>query len=150
MGEVQGAPQRSDACLPTIKRPWITLACLAVTALMILLFVFDGLPNPIAPAEAAILSSALLLLVAFGWELDPVRDIVRDVDWESLFLFFFFVSVMVGALDKTGIIGALGSAMGVYFGDNVIVASLLLLFGIGTLSFFSTDVWQRPSPWCLW
>ena len=127
-------PEAEAIMLPTIKRPWITLACLAVTALMILLFVFgEELPNPIAPPEAAIIGSALLLLVAFGSGLDPVRDILRDVDWESL-LFLVCIFVMVGALDKTGIIGALGSAMGAFFGDNVIVASLLLLFGIGTLS----------------
>jgi len=127
-------PETEAIVLPTIKRPWITLACLAVTALMILLFVFgEDLPNPIAPPEAAIIGSALLLLVAFGSGLDPVRDILRDVDWESL-LFLVCIFVMVGALDKTGIIGALGSAMGAFFGDNVIVASLLLLFGIGTLS----------------
>ena len=44
------------------------------------------------------------------------------------------IFVLVGALDKTGIIGALGSTMGAFFGNNVIVASLLLLFGIGILS----------------
>jgi len=127
-------PEAVAIMLPTIRRPWITLACLAVTALMIVLFVFgEDLPNPIAPPEAAIIGSALLLLVAFGSGLDPVRDILRDVDWESL-LFLVCIFVLVGALDKTGIIGALGSTMGAFFGNNVIVASLLLLFGIGILS----------------
>ena len=127
-------PEAEAIILPSIKRPWITLACLAVTALMIVLFVLgEDLPNPIAPPEAAIIGSALLLLIAFGSGLDPVRDILRDVDWESL-LFLVCIFVLVGALDKTGIIGALGSTMGAFFGNNVIVASLLLLFGIGILS----------------
>ena len=60
-------------------------------------------------------------------------DILRDVDWESL-LFFVCIFVLVGALDKTGVIAGLGNAMGAFFGGNLMVASLLLLTTIGMLS----------------
>jgi Citrate transporter len=55
------------------------------------------------------------------------------VDWETL-LFFVCIFVLVGALEKTGVIGALGKAMGESFGSNVVLASFLLLGGIGILS----------------
>ena len=55
------------------------------------------------------------------------------MDWETL-LFFVCIFVLVGALEKTGVIGALGKAMGESFGSNVVLASLLLLGGIGVLS----------------
>jgi Na+/H+ antiporter NhaD/arsenite permease-like protein len=42
--------------------------------------------------------------------------------------------VLVGALEKTGVTGALGSVMGAFFGNGVAEASPLLLFGIGLLS----------------
>ena len=44
------------------------------------------------------------------------------------------IFVLVGALDKTGVISGLGSVLGGFFGSNVLVASLLLLGGIGILS----------------
>ncbi|HVM77529.1 MAG TPA: SLC13 family permease [Stellaceae bacterium] len=122
------------AALPRIERPMVMLACLAVLAVMIGLFVTgESLPNPIAPPAVAILGSTLVLLIAYWTRLDDVGAILRDVDWESL-LFFVFIFILVGALEKTGVIAALGSAMGELFGTNVASASLLLLFAIGILS----------------
>jgi Na+/H+ antiporter NhaD/arsenite permease-like protein len=74
--------------LPRIERPLVLLACLMVLAVMIVLFVFgESLQNPIAPPAAAIIGSALLLLIAFATGLDSVGDILRGVDWETwLFL----------------------------------------------------------------
>jgi Na+/H+ antiporter NhaD/arsenite permease-like protein len=127
-------PDKDVVAPPQIKRPWVTVACLAVLVLMIALFVFgEDLPNPIAPPEAAIIGSALLLLIAFGTGLDVVSNILRDIDWDSL-LFLVCIFVLVGALDKTGVIAALGNSMGALFGNNVMVATLLLLVGIGVLS----------------
>jgi len=126
--------ESGPAILPRIERPFVTAACLAVLGLMIVLFVLgEGLPNPISPPAAAIVGAALVLLIAYWTDLDQVRDILRDVDWESL-LFFVFIFVLVGALEKTGVIGALGSAMGALFDANAAIASVLLLFTIGILS----------------
>ena len=58
---------------PPIKRPWVLVACLGVVALMIAMFVFgERLPNPIAPPQAAIIGSALLLLIAYGTKLEQI------------------------------------------------------------------------------
>jgi Na+/H+ antiporter NhaD/arsenite permease-like protein len=127
-------PHTQDENPPKIRRPWEMLACLAVLGLMIALFVFgESLPNPVAPPAVAIVGAAMVLLLAYWTKLDSVGDILRDVDWESL-LFFVCIFVMVGALDKTGVIAALGNAMGAFFGSNVMVASLMLLAAIGALS----------------
>lgn len=77
------------------------------------------------------IGSTLLLLIANWTKLDDVGAILPDVDWESL-LFFVFIFVLVGALEKNRVIAALGSAMGSLFGRNVAIASLLLLFSIST------------------
>ena len=120
--------------LPRIQRPLVMTACLAVLCVMIVLFVFgESLPNPIAPPAVAIVGSTLVLLIAYWTRLDDVGAILRDVDWESL-LFFVFIFVLVGALEKTGVIAALGSTMGKILGGNVTIASILLLFCIGILS----------------
>jgi Na+/H+ antiporter NhaD/arsenite permease-like protein len=127
VGDMAFAPARID-------RPWVMLAYLVVLAVMVALFVFgETLPNPIAPPAVALVGAALVLLIAYWTGLDRVRDILRDVDWETL-LFFVCIFVLVGALQKTGVIGALGNAMGESFGSNVVLASLLLLGGIGILS----------------
>ena len=72
-------------------------------------------------------------MIAYSTGIDNIGDILRDLDWETL-LFFVCIFVLVGALDKTGVIGALGTSMGELFGDNILLASLVLLFGIGALS----------------
>jgi len=128
------APDAGPVALPRIERPFVMLACLAVLVVMIVLFVFgESLPNPISPPAVAIVGATLVLLIAFRTKLDSVTDILRDVDWESL-LFFVFIFILVGALEKTGVIGAIGSTMGTLFGSHVAIASLLLLFSIGILS----------------
>jgi Na+/H+ antiporter NhaD/arsenite permease-like protein len=126
-------PESETISIPRIKRPWVLLACLATVGLMILLFVYgEELPNPIAPPEAAI-GSALLLMIVFVTGLDDVGKILHDIDWESL-LFLVCIFILVGALDKTGVIADLGNFLGTFFGNDVVLASLLLLTGIGVLS----------------
>ncbi len=128
--------------IPRIKRPWVLLACLAAVGLMIMLFIYgEDLPNPIAPPEAAIIGSALLLMIVFVTGLDDVGKILHDIDWESL-LFLVCIFILVGALDKTGVIADLGSFLGTFFGNNVVLASLLLLTGIGVLSSVIPNVAQ--------
>ena len=127
-------PESETISIPRIKRPWVLLACLAAVGLMIMLFIYgEELPNPIAPPEAAIIGSALLLMIVFVTGLDDVGKILHDIDWESL-LFLICIFILVGALDKTGVIADLGSFLGTFFGNNVVLASLLLLTGIGVLS----------------
>jgi Na+/H+ antiporter NhaD/arsenite permease-like protein len=127
-------PESETISIPRIKRPWVLLACLAAVGLMIMLFIYgEELPNPIAPPEAAIIGSALLLMIVFVTKLDDVGKILHDIDWESL-LFLVCIFILVGALDKTGVIADLGKFLGTLFGNNVVLASLLLLTGIGVLS----------------
>jgi Na+/H+ antiporter NhaD/arsenite permease-like protein len=127
-------PESETISIPRIKRPWVLLACLAAVGLMIMLFIYgEDLPNPIAPPEAAIIGSALLLMIVFVTGLDDVGKILHDIDWESL-LFLICIFILVGALDKTGVIADLGSFLGTFIGNNVVLASLLLLTGIGVLS----------------
>ena len=127
-------PASETISIPRIERPRVLLACLAAVGAMIMLFIYgEELPNPIAPPAAAIIGSALLLMIVFVTKLDDVGNILHDIDWESL-LFLICIFILVGALDKTGVIADLGQFLGMFFGSNVVLASLLLLAGIGVLS----------------
>jgi len=125
--ELAAAPLR-------IARPGVLVAYLAVLAAMITLFVIgEDLPNPMGPPGVAVIGAGLALLIAYATGADDVHDILRDIDWETL-LFFVCIFVLVGALNQTGVIAALGTAMGALFGNNVVLASFLLLGGIGAAS----------------
>ncbi|HET6184886.1 MAG TPA: SLC13 family permease [Acetobacteraceae bacterium] len=127
-------PERETVALPPITRPFALAACSAVLAVMIALFMFgESIDPPVSPPAVAVIGSGFVLLIAFTTKLDSVREILRDVDWETL-LFFICIFVLVGALDRTGVIGALGNSMGSWLGTNLLVASLVLLFGIAVLS----------------
>src|SRR6185369_16799553 len=96
---------------PRIARPVVMAACLSVLAVMIGLFVLgERLAHPIGPPAVAVIGASLVLLIAYWTKLDSVANILKDVDWETL-LFLVGIFVMVGALDKTGVLGALGSMM---------------------------------------
>ena len=66
---------------------------LAVLALMVLLFLFgEALPTHIVPPAVAIIGATLALLVVYGARVEPVDDVLRDVDWKTLvFLGAIFV-----------------------------------------------------------
>ena len=68
-----------------IEHPWFAAFALAVLACMVVLFVFgEELPHRIVPPAVAVIGASLALLIAFAAKIEPVDDIVRDVDWKTL------------------------------------------------------------------
>jgi len=119
---------------PQINHPR-TLAVGSVIILFVLVFfvIGDGTLVNVSPPAVALMGAALALLLAHQSKIDTVTQILRDVDWGTL-IFFMSVFVLIGGLEKTGIIGQLSQVLAVTIGKNIFVGSLLLLFAIGILS----------------
>ena len=93
----------------------------------------ESLPVPISPAAVALLGAALAMLLAHHSQIDSVNNILRDLDWSTL-LFFMSFFVLIGGLEKTGIIGHLSGFLAVILGKNIFLGSLGLLFVVGLMS----------------
>jgi Na+/H+ antiporter NhaD/arsenite permease-like protein len=93
----------------------------------------ESLPVPISPAAVALLGAALALLLAHQSKIDTVSNILRDVDWSTL-IFFMSTFVLIGGLEKTGVVKSLSGVLALILGQNIALGSLVLLFFVGLLS----------------
>ncbi len=119
---------------PRINHPRVLAVGGLIIAFVLVLFVVgESLPVPISPAGVALLGAALAMLLAHQSKIDSVNNILRDLDWSTL-LFFMSFFVLIGGLEKTGIISNLSGLLGVILGKNIFIGSLALLFFVGLLS----------------
>jgi Na+/H+ antiporter NhaD/arsenite permease-like protein len=97
-----------DVEIPRIEHFAVLIIGVLILALMVALFIFgEDLPGRLGPPGAAIVGASLILLTIYLSGIDTVFSILSDVDWTTL-LFFIGIFVMVGALDTTGVISAVG------------------------------------------
>jgi Na+/H+ antiporter NhaD/arsenite permease-like protein len=119
---------------PQINHPQVVMVGGVIVALVLIFFVIgESLPIPISPAAAALLGAALALLLSHHSKIDSVNHILRDVDWSTL-IFFMSIFVLIGGLEKTGVINALSGILAIIIGKNIFLGSLVLLFFVGILS----------------
>ncbi|MBE9097389.1 ArsB/NhaD family transporter [Tychonema sp. LEGE 07203] len=119
---------------PTINHPRVLAVGGLIVAFVLLFFVVgESLPIPISPAAVALLGAGLAMLLAHQSKIDTVNNILRDLDWSTL-LFFMSFFVLIGGLEKTGIIGNLSGFLVVILGKNIFLGSLALLFFVGLMS----------------
>jgi Na+/H+ antiporter NhaD/arsenite permease-like protein len=119
---------------PKINHPRILMLGGLLIAVVLLFFVIgETLPTPIPPAAVALLGAAVALLLANQSKLDTVNNILRDVDWSTL-LFFMSIFVVIGGLEKTGVINSISGLLAVLLGKNIALGSISLLFLVGLLS----------------
>jgi len=120
--------------LKQIAQPTLCICSLGVLGVMICLFLFgDFLPTKIIPPAAAIMGATLALLVIYSLKVEPVEQVLRDVDWKTL-LFLFCMFCLVEAVIKSGVLQSLSLGMNDWFGDNLLLAGFFLLACIGLLS----------------
>jgi Na+/H+ antiporter NhaD/arsenite permease-like protein len=120
--------------LPKINHPRILAIGGLIAAFVITFFIIgESLPIPISPGAVALLGAALALLLSHHSHIDSINHILRDIDWSTL-LFFMAVFVLVGGLQKTGVINSLSGVLAVVVGTNIAFGSILLLFVVGLLS----------------
>jgi Na+/H+ antiporter NhaD/arsenite permease-like protein len=119
---------------PKINHPRVlAVGSLIVTFVLVFFVVGESLPVPISPAGVALLGAAFAMLLSHHSKIDTVHNILRDVDWSTL-IFFMSIFVLIGGLEKTGVISGLSGVLAVILGKNIILGSLVLLFFVGILS----------------
>ncbi|AFY45404.1 SLC13 family permease [Nostoc sp. PCC 7107] len=119
---------------PQINHPRVLTVGAVIIAFVLVFFVIgESLPIPISPAAVALLGAALALLLSHHSRIDTVNNILRDVDWSTL-IFFMSIFVLIGGLEKTGVINGLSGVLAIILGKNIVLGSLVLLFLVGILS----------------
>ncbi|BAY15587.1 hypothetical protein NIES21_14040 [Anabaenopsis circularis NIES-21] len=117
-----------------INHPRVVAVGAVIIAFVLVFFVIgESLPVPISPAAVALLGAALALLLSHHTRIDTVNNILRDVDWSTL-IFFMSIFVLIGGLEKTGVINSLSGFLAIFLGKNIVLGSLFLLFFVGILS----------------
>lgn len=117
-----------------ISHPRMLSIGAGIAVLVLLFFVIgETLPVPISPATVALLGAALCLMLAHHSKIDTVNHILRDVDWSTL-IFFMSIFVLIGGLEKTGVVRSASGALAVLLGQNIAIGALLLLFASGIIS----------------
>ncbi len=116
-----------------ISKRMLRLGLAALIAAVVLLvsqgYLEAAFAIPLTVALAALIPAFVLLLVGRG----GVEDTLKKVDYELL-LFFIGLFVLVGGLEKTGIIGVFATGwVGASMGNNTVLLSLLL-FGSALIS----------------
>ena len=80
---------------------------LLVLGVMIVLFlVGEQLPMQVVPPAVAIVGASLALLVVYSTHVEPIEQVLRDIDWKTL-IFLMCMFTMVQAFTKTGILRSL-------------------------------------------
>jgi Na+/H+ antiporter NhaD/arsenite permease-like protein len=117
-----------------IQHPRMLSMCGIIVAIVLVFFVIgELLPSPISPATIALLGAALCLLLSHHTKTDSVQNILKDIDWSTL-IFFMSIFVLIGALEKTGVIAGASGLLAIVLGKNIALGSILLLFTVGLLS----------------
>ncbi len=118
----------------SIEHPWFVALSLSVLGLMIgLFFIGEHLPTPIVPPAVAIIGATLALLVIYALRIEPLDNVIRDVDWKTL-IFLSAIFCLVQAFSKTGLLQGMGITLNSWFGSNFVLVALALLGGIGAMS----------------
>ena len=119
---------------PKINHPKVLMLGGLLTVVVLIFFVIgESLPTPIPPAAVALLGAAVALFLADRSKIDSVNNILKDVDWSTL-LFFMSTFVLIGGLEKTGVLNSISSLLAVILGKNIALGSIALLILVGLLS----------------
>ncbi len=117
-----------------LQRPYLCLFALLILVLMVKLFIFgDSLPSKIVPPAVAIIAASLALLLIYEAKIEPVNKVLADVDWKTL-LFLICLFCLVEAFATTGILQGMSQNLYKWFGTNLVLISLIILFGVGLSS----------------
>jgi Na+/H+ antiporter NhaD/arsenite permease-like protein len=120
--------------LGKIEHPRFALLALTTLLCMVALFLFgEYLPRPIVPPTAAIIGAALSLLLVYSTKIEPVDNVLKDIDWKTL-VFLFSIFCLVQGVTRTGLLQSLALKLQGWFGTDLTIVALVFLGGIGILS----------------
>jgi Na+/H+ antiporter NhaD/arsenite permease-like protein len=119
---------------PQIAHPEVLVLGGVIMAGVLTFFVVgEMLPVPVPPATVALFGAALALLLAHLTKLDRVERILRDLDWSTL-IFFMSIFVLIGGLEKTGILDRLSDFLAMVLGRNITLGAIAIVFLTGIIS----------------
>jgi Na+/H+ antiporter NhaD/arsenite permease-like protein len=119
---------------PKINHPRTLIVGAIIAAFVLIFFVVgETLPVPVSPATVALLGATLAMMLAHHSKIDTVSHILRDVDWSTL-IFFMCIFVVIGGLEKTGVINSLSGILAVLLGKNIFLGSISILLFVGLVS----------------
>ncbi|HOW74823.1 MAG TPA: SLC13 family permease [Candidatus Competibacteraceae bacterium] len=123
-----------------IKHPAFLVLSLLVVLLMVALFIIgESLPTRIVPPQVAIIGASLALLVVYGVRIEPVGEVIRDVDWKTL-VFLGAIFTLVQAFVKTELLQGLSIQFYDWFGTRFTLVALVTLASIGTIGFVVANI----------
>ena len=131
-------PGKVSDVMTLIEREAIQDSRLLARSLVVLAAVLVGFvlpPAVIEPSLVALLGAGVLVLLS---GLGPDEYLV-DIEWETL-LFFVGLFVLVGALVEVGAIDKLADGLADAVGDDVVLATMTLLFASAILSAFVDNI----------
>jgi Na+/H+ antiporter NhaD/arsenite permease-like protein len=118
----------------TVERPGFLVLSLLVLVTMVALFLFgESLPAQIVPPHDAIIAAALALLVIYGVRVEPVSEVMRDVDWKTI-VFLGAIFTLVQAFVKTELLQGFSIQLYDWLSDDLTRVAILSLAGVGVLS----------------
>jgi len=124
----------AEIAVPAIERPWFALFAFGVLLGMVAFFLLgEVLPIRVMPPAVAIISATLALLIIYGARVEPIDNVIRDIDWKTL-IFLFAIFCMVEGFTRTGLLQGLSLKLQSWFGTEFLLVALVLLAGIGSLS----------------
>lgn len=83
----------------------------------------------VVPAVPALVGATVLLI----WLKPDVHEMITAVDWTTL-VFFIALFIVVGAVQEVGLISLIAEGISRLIGENLVLAILFVVFGVGTLS----------------
>jgi len=112
-----------------------TLRIAGFVFLLVLIGFIIGEQFHVVPAVPALIGATVLLIV-----LKPdVHKMITAVDWTTL-VFFMALSMVVGAVQEVGLISFISEAIGQWVGDSMTMAIVVMVFGVGLLSVFISNI----------
>lgn len=107
--------------------PLLRKAALVGLVTLILFLTGDLMGMP--PAVVALAGATILL----AWVRPDVHRMMRGVDWTTL-MFFIGIFVLVGGMEATGVIGWMAGVIGDLAGDDLTLATILMVWVPGLAS----------------
>ena len=101
---------------------------------MLLLFVFGEKINLLPSVTALIGASALLI-----WIRPDVDEMIGAVDWTTL-VFFMSLFIIVGSIQEVGLISLIASQIGLFIGDNLTLAMIIITWLSALLSMVIANI----------
>lgn len=102
-------------------KPLLTKSLILFGITMILFFIEDLFHMP--PAVVALIGASSLLL----WVQPNISEMLKEVDWTTL-VFFMTLFMMVGGIQKVGLIQLIAESVQQIAGGNLLLATLLIIW----------------------